>query len=154
MRKISLLLMMTMVALAGCDKLKVTPVSLQDTPLPGNWFGERQQQLGDVTTHDRLFLRVTESGYVDYHFLACESGAQQTQEKSMHLREIPIKRLTTVKMVLQAYPLTPKFELTLGLWPDQNAGVWEVDGVALHPVDDNNLPDPSQWRCASDESLQ
>lgn len=140
--------------LTGCEKMKVTPVPVADTPLPGHWFGERQQSLGGtVQAHDRLYLHVTADGYVDFHFLGCESGAGNVQEKRLDLYAMPIKRLTTVKMVLQTFPLTPKYELTLGVWPDQGAGVWEVDGLALRNAD-QAVPPFAQWRCAGSVSQQ
>ena len=138
-----------MVFLAGCDQWKVTPVSVQDTPLVGHWYGEREQRLGSVRAHDRLYVQVMESGLVEFHFIGCEYHSAGVQEKHLDLQQIPIKRLTTVKMVLQSYPLTPKFELTLGAWPDQNAGVWEVDEIGLQLTEAAKLPDYSAWHCDS-----
>jgi len=145
--------------LSGCDGLKNSPVSLQDTPLPGHWYGERQQQLNGVMAKDRLLLEVTATGYVSYYFLGCESGESGlVKEKRLSLHQMPVKRITTVKMVLQSYPLTPKFELSLGAWPDTNGGVWVVDQISLNPIDvaEKQAPeqsDPEQWRCEAD-SLQ
>lgn len=148
MRFIHLVLLLLLSVLAGCEEWKITPVSLEGTPLVGNWYGERQEMAGDRTIHDRLFVQVRESGEVDYHFLGCERGGGSTKtEKRLNLQQMLIKRLTTVKMVLQRYPLTPSFELTLGAWPDQAEGAWVVDGIALLPVEGAVLPEPDSWQC-------
>lgn len=144
-----LILLPMLLVLSGCDALKNTPVSLAGTPLPGTWYGERQGTLGEnVTLHDRLLMQVSEEGYVSYFFLACESGHAdgKTRVKRFNLHNMPIKRLTTVKMVLQTYPLTPKFQLSLGAWPDANNGKWVVDEIELQPVD-AQVPDPGLWEC-------
>lgn len=149
-----LILILLLAVLSGCDGMKNSPVSLQDTPLPGRWYGERQQQLNGVIAQDRLYMEVSEAGYVSYHFLGCENRTNgPVKEKRLSLHQMPVKRITTVKMVLQSYPLTPKFELSLGAWPDTNEGVWVVDQISLNPADAETPPDPEQWRCEA-PSLQ
>lgn len=136
--------------LGGCEKMKNTPVSVVNTPLVGDWYGEQRSQGGDSFAHDQLLVRLQDDGYVSYHFLSCEFGlGQPLQEKRLDLKQMPITRLNTVKMVLQSYPLTPKFELTLGTWPDESEGVWQVDNIDLRRVDSTELPAPEQWSCDS-----
>lgn len=147
-----LVLLPVLQMLAGCDELKITPVPLEGTALPGNWYGERETQLGNIVAYDRLFMQVSEEGYVSYFYLACESGHEdgRVRMKRFNLHNVPIKRLTTVKMVLQSYPLTPKFEISLGAWPDTNEGVWVVDDIELQPVEARSpltMPDPGLWEC-------
>lgn len=134
--------------LAGCDNLKTTPVDLQDSPLVGTWFTEGSVQSSDGVQKDRLLLQIAANGYVSYHYLGCDQqlGAP-LREKRLNLLDMPIKRLTTVKMVLQNYPLTPKYELTIGGWPDQNAGVLTVDGMPLRQFDAAAVPPPALWDC-------
>lgn len=148
MRMVRRFLLLLLLALSGCEEWKITPVALEGTPLVGSWYGEREDITDDRQIRDRLFIQVRASGEVDYHFLGCQSGEGATKaEKRLNLQQMPIKRLTTMKMVLQRYPLTPSFELTLGAWPDQGAGVWVVDGIALLPVEGEVLPEPGRWEC-------
>lgn len=150
---LSTVLSLAMMALTGCEEMKNAPVSLEGTPLPGQWYGERQQQMGKVLAHDRLYMQVSEEGYVSYFYLACESGATgPVKQKRLSLNHVPVKRITTVKMVLQTYPLTPKFELSLGAWPDMNEGTWVVDEIPLRQIKAGDRPDPEQWQCENPQS--
>lgn len=134
---------------AGCEKLKNTPVDVSETPLIGYWFGEQRAEVNGVQTHDRLFLHVRDDGYATYTFLACEKFADgRSSSKQLALPYMPVIRLTSVKMVVQTFPLLPKFEFTLGKWPDQNEGVWVVDGIPLHGISESERPDTEQWRCS------
>ena len=145
-----LVLLLVLPVLGGCEKMKNSPVSVANTPLIGDWYGERQLQDHEVTATDRLLVQVQADGYVSYHFLSCESGGVSPErEKRLDLKQMPITRLNTVKMVLQSYPLTPKFELTLGAWPDQDNGIWQVDEIPLKKVDSSQLPQPAEWACAA-----
>lgn len=134
---------------AGCEKLKNTPVDVSQTPLIGYWFGEQRADVNGVQTHDRLFLHVRDDGYATYTFLACEKSADgRSSSKQLALPYMPVIRLTSVKMVVQTFPLLPKFEFTLGKWPDQNEGVWVVDGIPLRGISERERPDTEQWRCS------
>ena len=148
--RVKLLLSLAMVlALAGCDNLKNKPVSVETTPLPGIWYGEQRGENGYSVAHDRLLLQVSTDGYVSYHYLSCEFGVgQPVKEKRLDLQHMPITRLNAVKMVLQTFPLTPKFELTLGRWPDENGGLWVVDNIELQKLDTPTLPDTQNWDCS------
>lgn len=135
--------------LAGCEQLKNTPVAMDGSPLVGSWYGETTGQSTDVRLRDRLLIQVSTQGYVNYHYLGCELQAgQPVREKRLDLLELPITRLNTVKMELQSFPLTPKFQLTLGSWPDQADGVWTVDSVALRAIEPDQAPLPATWDCA------
>ena len=148
MRVILLLGSLLLVLLAGCEKLKNSPVDVSHTPLVGRWYGEQISELGDARIHDQLYLQLKADGYVDYHYLSCEfMPGQLVQEKRLDLLHMPVIRLNTVKMVVQNYPLTPKFELTLGAWPDENAGQWVVDNIALQPAADDKLLRVTEGTC-------
>jgi hypothetical protein len=152
------ILLVLALLLGGCEKLKNTPVALQDTPLPGHWYGERSTDPGESgggplqerLLHERLYMHVREDGHAAYAFMSClrEQG-HPVAEKKLTLAPMPVIRLTTRKMVLQGFPLTPKFELTLGAWPDEGAGVFEVDGVPLRAISAATAPDVEQWHCNS-----
>lgn len=149
MRNKLLVVAVLMPLLGGCDKLKTTPVDLQDSPLVGTWFAEASVQSPEGVQKDRLLVQVTPSGYVSYHYLGCDQQlGSPLREKRLSLQGMPIKRLTTVKMVLQNYPLTPKYELTIGSWPDKTDGVFTLDGIPLHPIDSAEVPPPALWDCA------
>lgn len=138
-----------MPVLSGCDQLKTTPVDLQDSPLVGTWFAEAGVQSPEGVQKDRLLVHVTATGYVSYHYLGCDQQlGSPLREKRLNLLDMPIKRLTTVKMVLQNYPLTPKYELTIGGWPDKNDGVFTLDGIPLSPIESAEVPPPALWDCA------
>lgn len=129
--------------LTACDKLKNTPVAVGGTPLPGYWLGEQR----DAAFHDRLFLHVSDAGHVRYVFLSCDHRDGMNSEKRLDLHDMPVIRLTTKKMVLQMFPLTPKFELTLGAWPDENGDVWVVDEMPLRRIDADAVPVVEAWGC-------
>ncbi len=135
--------------LAGCEKMKNSPVEVVQTPLVGSWYGEQLQEVGDGRVHDQLFIQVKPDGYVDYHFLSCELiPGRPLQEKRLDLQHMPVIRLNTVKMVLQNYPLTPKFELTLGPWPDENGGQWVVDDIALRAAEPEQMRQVTEGSCS------
>lgn len=149
MRNKLLVVAVLMPLLGGCDKLKTTPVDLKDSPLVGAWFAEASVQSPEGVQKDRLLVQVTPSGYVSYHYLGCDQQlGSPLREKRLNLQNMPIKRLTTVKMVLQNYPLTPKYELTIGTWPDKADGVFTLDGIPLRPIDSAEVPPPALWDCA------
>lgn len=144
-----LLVFAMLVLLGGCDKLKTMPVDLQDSPLVGTWYAEDSAQASEGIRTDRLLVQIAASGYVRYHYLGCDQRVGlPLQEKRLDLLDMPIKRLTTVKMVLQNYPLTPKYELTIGSWPDKNNGVFTLDGLSLRRVEPADVLPPALWDCA------
>ena len=143
-----LALMAALALTGGCEKLKNTPVDVSQTPLIGYWFGEQRADVNGVQTHDRLFLHVRDDGHAAYTFVTCENSADgRNSAKRLALDYMPVIRLTSVKMVVQTFPLTPKFEFTLGQWPDQNEGEWVVDGIPLHVISERERPDTKEWRC-------
>ncbi len=144
-------LVSALVLLGGCEKLKNTPVDVSDTPLRGYWVGEQHTDGASVQNHDRLFIHLRDDGYAAYVFLSCESRDGQVYQKKLDLGYMPVVRLTTTKMVVQSLPLTPKFEFTLGDWPDESSAVWVVDNVPLNPVAAADVPDTKTWQCASGE---
>lgn len=135
---------------AGCDQLKVTPVAMQESPLAGRWFGEMREDLGHEQVWRRLFVHVQAEGYTYYHSLICRFpndalGAPSVSE--LIIEPTPIKRVSQKRLVLQSYPLTPKFQLTIGGWPADNAGRWILDEMALNRVAAAAAPQDRAWVC-------
>ncbi len=150
-------LLILLIALAGCDNFAVTPADISGQPIIGHWYLDDTTREGDDEFHQRLYLHVREDGRVAYANLLCRQmgsgGASNHSE--LILEYMAIKRITTKKMVLQQYPLTPKFQLSLGQWPDQEPEsadesadpVFEVDNVPLRPISAGDAPDYQNWRC-------
>jgi len=141
---------------SGCEKLKVTPVDVSGQPIVGHWYFEGAQQLQqqppqqpDIQTQQRVYLHVREDGHVLYANLICRvdvaNGARNHSE--MILEYPPIKRLSAKKMLLQEYPLTPQFELTIARWPTQDDDHFLVDEVLLARINADAAPDYTQWQC-------
>ena len=149
MKSVGMTLCIAIVALlSGCEKMRNKPVDMHDSPLVGSWFGERQLEQASRQIWDRLFIRIGANGELDYHYLSCERGDNNYKsEKNLDLQDMPVIRLKKDKMVIQTYPLTPKFELTLGAWPNQDDGVLQVDGLPLKPVSGDAVPGWNNWHC-------
>lgn len=143
------LLLNAVFILAGCDQLKVTPVNIDGEPIVGHWYIEKRDQLEDEQFYQRLYMHIKADGYVLYANLLCRfNGEAKLQSESrLNLNYMAIKRINTKKIVLQSYPLTPKFELKLGSWPDQNGGILEVDNLPLSSIAADQAPDFEQWQC-------
>ena len=144
------LLTVAMVLAAGCGPFKVDPVSLQGQPIVGFWFYEGRETDGDHF-YQRLFMHVKADGHVLYANLLCRFDAQGQllSESRLNLNYMSVKRISTKRMVLQNYPLTPKFQLLLSAWPDQGSGVFEVDKLPLKPISSEQQPNFESWQCAS-----
>ena len=140
-----------LVLVCGCEKMKNTPVDVMDTPLRGYWLGEQFSDNNGTQINDRLYLHVRDDGYAAYAFLSCENRDSQVYQKKLELGYMPVIRLTTTKMVVQTFSLTPKFEFTLGEWPDESSQVWVVDNVPLNPITESEVPDTAQWQCTEAE---
>ena len=140
-----LLAIMMLTLVSGCEKFRNKPVDMHNSPLVGHWFGERQLQQRGHDIWDRLYISISSDGEMGYHYLSCERGDNHFKsEKNLNLEHMPIIKLKQDELVIQTYPLTPKFDLTLGDWPDKNDGVFVVDGLNLKttaPVDWAN------WHC-------
>lgn len=134
---------------SGCDQWAVTPADIAGQPIIGHWYMEEKTREGEELFFQRLYMHVREDGRVVYANLLCRalgsSGANSHSE--LILDYMAIKRISTQKMVLQQYPLTPKFELRLGQWPDQGDGVFEVDNLKLHRIPPQQAPDYHNWSC-------
>jgi hypothetical protein len=148
-RLIVLKLVFLAVFLVGCGQFKVDPVNLDGQPIIGHWYIEQNVQEGDDHFYQRLYLHVRADGHVLYANLLCRSNEAQgsANESRLVLEYLPIKRISTKKMVLQSYPLTPKFEIKLGLWPDDVRAAFEVDNLTLSKVVESTLPDYKSWIC-------
>ncbi|MEE2731771.1 MAG: hypothetical protein VYA55_13210 [Pseudomonadota bacterium] len=135
--------------LSGCDQWAVTPADISGQPIIGHWYLEQTTQEGEDRFYQRLYLHVREDGRVLYANRLCRNvgAAGASSHSELILDYMAIKRITTQKMVLQQYPLTPKFELRLGQWPDQGEGVFEVDNLVLQPIAATSAPDFRSWSC-------
>lgn len=135
--------------LSACDRFVVTPVDISGQPIIGHWYFGESVQEGDHQFFQRLYMHVRNDGFVLYANVLCRqvisSGVRSNSK--LILDYLPIKRVTVKKMVLQKFPLTPKFDLSLGAWPDQGAGVFEVDNLPLRPISASDAPDYKSWDC-------
>lgn len=136
--------------LSACDGWKVKPVEVSGQPVVGHWYQEILQEGLAGPEYRRLYLQIREDGYARYHHQLCEyNGDHEVMiERKLELDYTPIKRLSEKKMLMQNYPLTPKFELTLGQWPDRNEQKqFEVDALKLDRLRENELPSLVNWTC-------
>ena len=139
--------------LGGCDGLerfKVTPVDLTGQPLVGDWMGQAQLQQGRMTVVQRLYARIEARGVVTYVSLSCafDSDSERSEASHLSLESVTVKRVTTQKMVLQNYPLTPQFELSIDSLPDASGQGFVLDQVPLSPISSADKPSPEGWQCA------
>ena len=142
------LLLLVGIGMSGCDQWAVTPADISGQPIIGHWYMEEVTHEGEDRFKQRLYLHVREDGRVVYANLLCRTLASgATNHSELILDYMAIKRISTNKMVLQQYPLTPKFELRLGQWPDQGDGLFEVDNLKLHPIEEQQAPDYQNWSC-------
>lgn len=141
--------------LSGCDQFAVTPADISGQPIIGHWYFSEVSREGGDEFNQRLYVHVREDGRVLYANLLCRKMGDSgfTNHSTLTLDYMAIKRISTKKMVLQQYPLTPKFELQLGHWPDQgesdNPGdvTFEVDKLPLHRIEAAAAPDFHNWEC-------
>ena len=140
-------LLLVLLLSSGCEKFKNNPVDVNSTPLVGYWLGEQVTEVEGAQIYDRALIHVRNDGYLRYTVLSCGNRDGQLSEKKLALDYMPVTLLTSVKLILQTYPLTTKYELTLGTWPDQGSGVWEVDTIPLHRIEADALPDFEAWHC-------
>jgi len=135
--------------LAACEGVEVTPADISGQPIVGHWYLSESVQEGDNLFVQRVYMHVREDGYVLYANLLCRqimsSGARN--HSRLILEYFPIKRINVKKMVLQKYPLTPKYEISLGMWPDQGEGVFEVDSLPLGSIGEDQVPEYRSWEC-------
>lgn len=136
-------------SLSGCDWFSVTAADVSGQPIVGHWIYDESVQEGDDRFYQRLYLHVREDGYVLYANKLCRTNpvSQSNSNSYLLLDYFPIKRITVKKMVLQKFPLTPKFELKLGEWPDQGRSVFEVDDLPLQAITSEQIPDYKSWEC-------
>ncbi len=138
-------------AVYGCEKLKVTPVDVRGQAIVGYWFGQRAESDQQYRFEHRLYLHVREDGFVRYVNLLCSYGVDgDLQQRRLNLDYLPIKTLSAEKMVVQSYPLTPKFEFTLSHWPSEQSDYFEVDTVRLKKFTSQEVSNPNKWQCANE----
>ena len=114
---LSTVLSLAMMALTGCEEMKNAPVSLEGTPLPGQWYGERQQQMGKVLAHDRLYMQGSEEGYVSYVYLACEAGATGPVKQKPVLQARPYARVARLFLAVRIpSPCLPAITVSAHIW--------------------------------------
>ena len=147
MKPVGLLAIMWL--LAGCDQWAVTPEDISGQPIIGHWYYAERVREGDTAFFQRLYLHVRGDGRVLYANLLCRTALDGgiDSHSRLVLEYMPIKRISVKTMVLQQFPLTPKFQLKLGAWTDQGDGVFEVDGLPLEPITAEAAPDYSAWDC-------
>lgn len=143
----SVLLMLLVLGSSGCG-FEVEPVPLRGQPIVGHWYYEGKQTDGDVF-YQRLYLHVREDGRVLYANLLCrfDDKGNLLNESRLNLNHMAVKRITSKKLVLQGQMLTPKYQLSLGQWPDQGPGVFEVDKLPLRTIPVKDKPEFDKWQC-------
>ena len=148
------LVLVVSLSLAACEKLKVEPVAVRGEAIVGHWYAQQSSQENEFLVLRHVHLQVREDGYARYYSLFCETNQQSlvTNSRSLELDYTPIKRLNQTKMLLQRYPLTPQFELTIGHWPDAEDDRFEVDQVQLERVNESEVPEFQAWNCDSSPS--
>lgn len=145
---IKLLVVSVVLALLSGCALKNNPVPLGDSELVGYWFHEGIEAVDGGQLHTRMAVDIKMSGYISYHFISCFSkGKSKSQSKMLDLGDVPIIRVTTKKIKAQTFPLTPKWEFQIGMWPREENGKWlmELDKRELTKL--KNSVDTSRWVC-------
>ncbi|MBV1922027.1 MAG: hypothetical protein KUG73_15220 [Pseudomonadales bacterium] len=124
------------VFISGCA-FKNNPTPLGDSELVGQWLHESEENLDGDRRITRMALDVTQEGYITYHFMSCFSSKDETRKnKTLHLLNMPMIRVTTTKIKAQTFPLTPKWEFKINEWPSQKNSQWQmtVDNILLDKV--------------------
>lgn len=139
--------------ISGCA-FKNIPTPLGDSELVGQWLHEGEEALDGDTVTTRMALNITQEGYISYHFISCFLSKDEARKnKTLHLLNMPMIRVTTTKIKAQTFPLTPKWEFKINEWPVQENNQWQmtVDGLLLAKVgasvDIGKKVDG--WRCES-----
>ena len=125
------------VFISGCA-FKNTPTPLGDSELVGQWLHESEENIDGGRVVTRMALGITQEGYITYHFMSCFSSKDEAKKnKTLHLLNMPIIRVTTTKIKAQTFPLTPKWEFKINEWPSQKNNQWQmtVDNILLVKVD-------------------
>ncbi|OUR86973.1 hypothetical protein A9Q81_27330 [Gammaproteobacteria bacterium 42_54_T18] len=139
------------VLISGCA-FKNNPTPLGDSELVGQWLHERESALDNGTVITRMALDITQEGYISYHFMSCFSSKGDTRKnKTLHLLNMPMIRVTTKKIKAQTFPLTPKWEFKINEWPTQENNQWQmtVDNMLLAKIDvsEDVGAKVDGWRC-------
>ncbi len=124
------------VIISGCT-FKNNPTPLGDSELVGQWLHESEENINGDKVIARMALDITQEGYITYHFMSCFlSKAEQKKNKTLHLLNMPMIRVTTTKIKAQTFPLTPKWEFKINEWPSQKNNQWQmtVDNILLDKV--------------------
>ncbi len=142
-------LLLGLMLLVACDSVEVTPVDIAGQPIIGHWYFSESVEENGMHFYQRLYLHVREDGFVLYANVLCKQSLSSgvRSESRLILDYLPVKQINVKKLVLQKYPLTPKFEILLGQWPDQGSGVFEVDNMPLRPIAAAEKPDVHSWEC-------
>ena len=139
------------VFISGCA-FKNNPTPLGDSELVGQWLHEGEETLDGAVVTTRMALNITQEGYISYHFMSCfSSKGEARKNKTLHLLNMPMIRVTTTKIKAQTFPLTPKWEFKINEWPTHENDQWKmtVDGLLLDKVDVSVdiRAKVDNWRC-------
>ena len=139
------------VLISGCA-FKNNPTPLGDSELVGQWLHEGEDVLGGGMVTTRMALDITQEGYISYHFMSCFSSKGDVRKnKTLHLLNMPMIRVTTTKIKAQTFPLTPKWEFKINEWPSEENDQWQmtVDNMLLAKIDVSEDMDVKldAWRC-------
>lgn len=142
-----LLILLAPVLLWGCA-LKNDPTPLGDSEIVGQWLHDETENLNEGVLHTRMALDITRDGYASYVFISCvETDGGWQKSRGLQLKHMPIIAVSTKKIKVQTFPLTPKWEFQITAWPHQEDGRWHmsIDRKAMKKVED--IGDATQWQC-------
>ncbi len=139
------------ISVVGCDQFKITPVDVTNQAIVGYWYGEKQVNEQGWQVWQRAYLHVREDGYAYYHNLLCRQYIDGTGTNSSELKldYMPIKDLTPTTILLQKYPMTPKFQLTIGRWPNSEDQALQLDEFLLERK--TASMETNVWRCGESD---
>ena len=137
--------------LSGCA-FKNNPTPLGDSELVGQWLHDSKETLDGATVITRMALDITQEGYISYHFMSCFLSKDDAKKnKTLHLLNMPMIRVSTTKIKAQTFPLTPKWEFKINEWPSEDNNQWRmtVDNLLLDKVDvsEDMGARVDAWRC-------
>ena len=140
---------------SGCE-FKNNPTPLGDSELVGQWLHESNKtldgSLDGSTVITRMALDITQEGYISYHFMSCFMSKDEARKnKTLHLLNMPMIRVSTTKIKAQTFPFTPKWEFKINEWPSQDNNQWRmaVDNMLLDKVgvSENMRTRVDGWSC-------
>lgn len=146
-----LFLVWLMVLVSGCA-FKNNPTPLGESELVGQWLHESKKSVDGHTVITRMALDIKQEGYISYHFMSCFSLKEDvSKNKTLHLLNMPMIRVSTTKIKAQTFPLTPKWEFKINEWPSEDNDQWRmtVDNMLLDKIEDSEAMKirVDNWRC-------